>query len=51
MSTMMYLESSYKKEEDPLVRIVKDLFDRVSVLEIRVKELEEEKNPSYVKLS
>ena len=48
---MMYAESSYKKEDDALIRVIKDLLDRVSVLEVRIRELEYEKSPTNVKLS
>ena len=41
---MQYSTSSYKKEENPLVRVVKDLLDRVSALEVRIRELEYEKS-------
>ena len=38
-------------EPDPLVRVVKDLLERVSVLEVRIRELEYENHPTNVKLS
>lgn len=44
MASLMYSETSYKKEDDPLVRVVKDLLDRVSALEVRIRELEYEKS-------
>jgi hypothetical protein len=51
MASMQYTESSYKREDDPLVRIIKDLMDRVSALEVRIRELEYEKSPTNVRLS
>ena len=44
MATMHYASTSYKKEDDALVRVVKDLLDRVSALEVRIRELEYEKS-------
>ena len=51
MASMQDSTRQREKEDDPLIRVIKDLMERVSVLEVRVRELEYEKNPEYVKLS
>lgn len=51
MASMQYSTRQREKENDPLIRVIKDLMERVSVLEVRIRELEYEKSPTNVRLS